>query len=323
VRSASSWSLGLNEGDTEASIHVAYMELIEKAKHFIYIENQFFISQNAGDQILNGISEALIMRIKVAARNKEKFKVVVFVPLLPGFEGDVGTASVLKVQLHWQYQTICRGEKSMYEVLKRDPNIKNPEDYISFYSLRTHGKYGDLPETEMIYIHSKLMIVDDRVVIMGSANINDRSMLGKRDSEICIVTEDSTKVAITMNGHKYQARKFAHELRAQLYQEHLGLTNYKDVADPLNPILLSTISRNAKNNTEIYRTVFRCLPDDNVTKLDQVLNFQREKDCTKYEGLKNSITGNVVEYPRNFLREEDLTFGLFKAEKMLPDEVFT
>ena len=30
------------------------------------------------------------------------------------------------------------------------------------------------------------MIIDDRVAIMGSANINDRSLLGKRDSEICV-----------------------------------------------------------------------------------------------------------------------------------------
>jgi phospholipase D1/2 len=30
------------------------------------------------------------------------------------------------------------------------------------------------------------MIVDDQKVILGSANINDRSLLGDRDSEIAI-----------------------------------------------------------------------------------------------------------------------------------------
>ncbi len=30
------------------------------------------------------------------------------------------------------------------------------------------------------------MIVDDKVVILGSANINDRSMLGTRDSELAV-----------------------------------------------------------------------------------------------------------------------------------------
>lgn len=40
--------------------------------------------------------------------------------------------------------------------------------------------------TEILYIHSKLMIVDDRNVIIGSANINDRSLKGPRDSEIAV-----------------------------------------------------------------------------------------------------------------------------------------
>jgi len=34
------------------------------------------------------------------------------------------------------------------------------------------------------------MIVDDEIVLMGSANINDRSLLGNRDSEIAIVVQD-------------------------------------------------------------------------------------------------------------------------------------
>jgi phospholipase D1/2 len=34
--------------------------------------------------------------------------------------------------------------------------------------------------TEQVYIHAKLMIVDDRVAIIGSANINDRSMVCPR-----------------------------------------------------------------------------------------------------------------------------------------------
>ena len=46
---------------------------------------------------------------------------------------------------------------------------------------------ADEPVTEILYIHSKLMIVDDQKLILGSANINDRSMLGDRDSEIAIV----------------------------------------------------------------------------------------------------------------------------------------
>jgi phospholipase D1/2 len=89
---------------------------------------------------------------------------------------------------------------SIYEQLKEDPNIENPEDYIQFYGLRTHARLNDVPVTEIVYVHSKLMIVDDDFVIMGSANINDRSMVGKCDSEIALIVEDTKKVSSTLGG---------------------------------------------------------------------------------------------------------------------------
>jgi phospholipase D1/2 len=54
--------------------------------------------------------------------------------------------------------------------------------------------------TEELYIHTKCMIVDDLKVIMGSANINDRSMVGDRDSEIALVVEDQDMIDSTMAG---------------------------------------------------------------------------------------------------------------------------
>lgn len=38
------------------------------------------------------------------------------------------------------------------------------------------------------------MIIDDRIAIIGSANINDRSMDGERDSEVCVVLEDEVLI---------------------------------------------------------------------------------------------------------------------------------
>ncbi len=89
--------------------------------------------------------------------------------------------------------------------------IPNLEDYLSFYSVRTHGITNEgVPLTEILYIHSKLMIVDDRKVILGSANINDRSMLGDRDSEIGIVIEDQDFLT---NKYGHLVSKSAHKLR--------------------------------------------------------------------------------------------------------------
>lgn len=159
VRSASRWSLGLRETTHESSIQIAYLNLIREAKHFIYIENQFFISKSGGEQVVhNAISEALIERIKRAALKKEKFRVMVFIPLLPGFEGEIynSNSSVLKIQMFWEYATICRGGTSILETLARDPNISDPSEYIGFFSLRQHDKLGDLPISELVYIHSKV-----------------------------------------------------------------------------------------------------------------------------------------------------------------------
>lgn len=44
------------------------------------------------------------------------------------------------------------------------------------------------------------MIVDDEYALIGSANINDRSLKGDRDSEIAIVVYDENKKKSYMNG---------------------------------------------------------------------------------------------------------------------------
>ena len=68
------------------------------------------------------------------------------------------------------------------------------------------------------------MIVDDRSVIIGSANINERSMRGVRDSEVAAVVRDTEMISTHMNGEPYKAARFAHTLRMRLMREHLGVS---------------------------------------------------------------------------------------------------
>ena len=77
------------------------------------------------------------------------------------------------------------------------------------------------------------MIVDDRHVIIGSANINDRSMNGSRDSELAVYIKDTLKVDILLDSQPFKAYEFAHKLRMNLFQEHFGLP-YQQVLDPLD-----------------------------------------------------------------------------------------
>lgn len=114
----------------------------------------------------------------------------------------------------------------------------HPTDHLSFYCL---GKREGLEDIEpvladltapapasgaeivretlrhCIYVHSKLMIVDDDYIVIGSANINQRSMAGERDSEIC--------VGAFQPGYSISdgpPRGDIHTFRMALWSAHLG-----------------------------------------------------------------------------------------------------
>lgn len=226
LRSACNWSLGTPDR-TEHSIMNAYIKLIETSEHFIYIENQFFISSCMVDntRIHNLVGDALVERITRAHQDGEDWLAVILIPLMPGFANPVnepGGASV-RLIMQCQYRSICRGETSIFGRLKAK-GIQ-PEEYIRFYSLRAWGKIGPTKSltTEQLYIHAKCMIVDDRQVIIGSANINERSQLGTRDSEVAAIVYDTDMIESVMAGEPYKVCRFAHTLRIRLMREHLGI----------------------------------------------------------------------------------------------------
>lgn len=72
-----------NSSSCESSIHAAYLHLIENARYFIYIENQYFISSLGGGGIENRIAEALYQRIARAITHQEVFRVIVILPTIP------------------------------------------------------------------------------------------------------------------------------------------------------------------------------------------------------------------------------------------------
>lgn len=52
----------------------------------------------------------------------------------------------------------------------------------------------------------------------GSANINDRSMLGNRDSEMAVFVEDEERVPSVMGGEEYQAGPLTLALRKECFR---------------------------------------------------------------------------------------------------------
>ena len=228
LRSASSWSIGTPGPERdEHSIMNAYVDMIKNSEHFVYMENQFFITscEISGTKIENKIGDALVDRIIRAHENTEYWRACIIIPLMPGFQNavDAQDGSSVRIIMNCQYRSICRGETSIFSRL-RARGIE-PEDYIEFYALRSHGKIGPTKAlvTEQLYIHAKVMVVDDRVAIIGSANINERSMLGSRDSEIAAIVRDRDLIPSRMAGEEYMVARFAHGLRMRLMREHLGL----------------------------------------------------------------------------------------------------
>lgn len=226
LRSATSWSLG-TPNKTEHSIMNAYVQMISTSEHFVYIENQFYVSscEVLGTKIENKISDAIVDRIKRAHMNQEDWRACIVIPLMPGFQNTVDQqeGSSVRLIMTCQYRSICRGETSIFGRL-RAAGIE-PEDYIHFYALRAWGEIGPQKSlvTEQLYIHAKCMVVDDRVAIIGSANINERSMLGSRDSEVAAVVRDTEVLDSYMAGEPYKVGKFPHTLRMRLMREHLGV----------------------------------------------------------------------------------------------------
>lgn len=225
LRSSCDWSLGLKEH--EQSIQNAYIKCIEQSEHFVYIENQFFVTSCTIDNcvVKNHIGDALVDRIIRAHRDEETWKAVIVIPLMPGFEANVDSKEGGSVRLimKCQYMSISMGDTSIFARLRR-VGIK-PEDYIQFYSLRKWGliNHNRFLTTEQLYIHAKTMIVDDRIAIIGSANINERSMRGTRDSEVCAIVRDKDMIESKMDGEVYHVGKFSHNLRVRLMREHLGI----------------------------------------------------------------------------------------------------
>ncbi|GFZ13971.1 phospholipase D P1 [Actinidia rufa] len=244
-----------------------------------------------------------------AFNEKKCFRVVIVIPLLPGFQGgvdDSGAAAVRTI-MHWQYRTICRGHNSILQNLY---DLLGPKmhDYISFYGLRSYGRlFDDGPvATSQVYVHSKVMIIDDCISLIGSANINDRSLLGSRDSEISQINDpvvDST---------------------------------YKD-------IWMAT----ANTNTMIYQDVFSCIPNNLIhsrvtlrqcttywkEKLDHItidLGISPEKLESYQDGnIKGtnpmerleSIKGHLVSFPLDFMCKEDLR-PVFNESEYYASQVF-
>jgi phosphatidylserine/phosphatidylglycerophosphate/cardiolipin synthase-like enzyme len=214
---------GVAGADYEQSILQAYRRGIDVAERFVYIENQYFIGSGKHWEYAdaeNDIPERLVNKILERRAAGKDFHVYIVMPMFP--EGNPGDSSACELRA-CEWETVKWMIFALSEAMGSDW-----EKYLSFYFL---ANWTDVPRAEwmtkgerndrmrkhqryMIYVHTKLMIVDDRHVILGSCNLNDRGLTGNTDSEIAISAWPRLK-------ERDKCIKKVQDLRERLWREHL------------------------------------------------------------------------------------------------------
>ena len=167
-----------------------YLDAISTARNFIYIENQYFT--------VPSIAEAL----QGCLEKEQGPEIVIVQPReTDGWLSQI-TMDVLRVRL-----------------------IKQLQEHDKYNRLKVY--YPDGPGlTELpINVHAKVMIVDDRLVTVGSANLNNRSM--GLDNECNIIIDAKSDETLVQNIAAFHHRLLSEHLSCtpQHIQEALRQTN--------------------------------------------------------------------------------------------------
>ncbi len=168
-------------GPGEATIAEAHQAAIDRAEHYIYIEDQYVWPC------------ALVERLELALARGVRVLMVV------ARDYDAPGLSVIAKRLRLQ----------VAERLRRAGG-----DHFRMFHLERR-------DAKQIYVHSKVMIIDDCYVSVGSANFNARSLTNDTELQLGIVDQELVETEI--DGEVQAVCRFAHDLRRELWAEHLEL----------------------------------------------------------------------------------------------------
>ncbi|HEY9148774.1 MAG TPA: phospholipase D-like domain-containing protein, partial [Gammaproteobacteria bacterium] len=157
-------------------IEALYLDVIASARQWIYIENQYLTSKLLQDALLQRLEEP------------QGPEIVIVLPQQTGGWLEQHTMDVLRDRLLRQLQE-------------------------SAHPQRLRICYASLPgvQSQFVQIHSKIMVVDDDYLTIGSANLSNRSM--GLDSECNLALE---------SGGNSEHRTAIAAFRQRLLAEHLG-----------------------------------------------------------------------------------------------------
>lgn len=225
------------QGNFERSILLSYLHAINNAQRFIYIETQYLIGSGAQwrepqPSVRNDVPGAIARKIVDKIQKGQEFHAYIVIPMFP--EGDPVT-EVLMRQRRFEFNTM----RFMIETVHREATAKGKDwrDFLSFYCLanwsalapvKLSGSRADRVKSNrryQVYVHSKLMLVDDEYAILGSANLNERSLAGDRDSEIGLSM-------LADDGKLDDVRKVLGALRRKAWAQHLEGTTIPNLDKP-------------------------------------------------------------------------------------------
>jgi phosphatidylserine/phosphatidylglycerophosphate/cardiolipin synthase-like enzyme len=183
----------------ERSIAYAYRKAFARARRLVYIEDQYLWAPFVAKLIAS------------ALRNSPDLHVIAVVPRYPDKSGAARLPSLVGRE---QAIAVCRAAGG---------------DRFGIYDVEN-------AEGTPVYVHAKVVVVDDVWAMIGSDNLNRRSWT--HDSELSCAVLDATRDQrdpADPAGLGDGARQFARDLRLQLWREHLEIdpdNGPDDIIDP-------------------------------------------------------------------------------------------
>jgi phosphatidylserine/phosphatidylglycerophosphate/cardiolipin synthase-like enzyme len=188
----------------ERSIARGYQKALRRARRLIYIEDQFLWST----VVMRPFVDALIANPELR-----------LIAVVPRYFDQGSTLTLRPNQV---------GREQAVEAL-----LKAGGDRVAIFDVEN-------PLGVPVYVHAKICVIDDVWTSVGSDNFNRRSW--SHDSEIACAVMDEERDArepIDPAGLGDGARRYARDLRLQLWREHLGRAegDDRDLLDPAQAVV--------------------------------------------------------------------------------------